>query len=425
MNRMMFTHILKLIKAQGKSNAWVFAELLIVFILLWWSVDNLLMQGITSLQPEGLSVDNVCKVTLAVRPHTSSSYIQYPEGGGETGDNFIRIVDRLRTHPDVEAVTFCYPHSLPFNYTSNHNSYWNDTTASADGLRYDVTPDYFRVFDIKGADGSSPAQLAEALANGWVVTRPMADELTGDGQLKGRRLAFNKGDSATYLVTGISVPVKKKSFDQAGPLAFVELKEKEVYETGEVDLARLAICIRLRPSVAGSSDYAARFKREMKQSLSAGNFWLADVQYFPELRHRFLDNSMQMNGQRLNIAFNLFLLVNVFLAVIGTFWFRVNRRRSELGLRMAIGSSRIDLKRLVIGESLVILTIASIPALLICLNMAYIDLLSTEVMKVTFGRLLAVSLLSWGILAGIITLAVWYPSHKAARLEPAEALHYE
>lgn len=422
---MMFTHILKLIKAQRKSNAWVFAELLIVFILLWWSVDSLLMQGITALQPEGISVDNVCKVTLAVRPHTSSSYIQYPEGGAETGDNFIRIVNRLRAHPDVEAVTYCNPHSLPFNYSSNNNTYWNDTTASTNGMRYDVTPDYFRVFDIQGADGSSPAQLTEALANGWVVSRPMTEELTGDGQLKGRRIAFNKGDSVTYLVTGISVPVKKKSFDQAGPLAFVNLQEKEIYKMSEKDLARLSICIRLRPGVAGSSDYAARFKGEMKQSLAAGNFWLADVQYFPELRRRFLDNSMQMNGQRLNIAVNFFLLVNVFLAVIGTFWFRVNRRRSELGLRMAVGSSRRDVRRLVMGESLLVLTIAAIPALLICLNLAYIDLLSREVMEVTFVRLLTVSLLTWGILAGIISLGVWYPSRKASRLEPADALHYE
>ena len=91
----MLKHILKLIKTQGKSNAWVFIELLIVFILLWWSVDSCLMQGVTAFQPEGISVDNVCKVTIAVRPRTSTSYITYDEGSEETGKNFLRIIDRL------------------------------------------------------------------------------------------------------------------------------------------------------------------------------------------------------------------------------------------------------------------------------------------------------------------------------------------
>jgi len=421
----MFKHILKLIKAQRKSNAWVFLELLIVFILLWWSVDNCLMQGITAFQPEGFSVDNVCKVTLAVRPHTSASYITYDEGSEEVGKNFLRIVDRLRMHPDVEAVTFCNQQSAPFTYSNNYNTYWNDTISSVGGLNYTVSPDYFRGFDIHTADGGSPERLAEALSTGWVVSETLAKELVPDGQLKGKRLAFNKGDSTTYRIDGITAPIKKQGFDQPRVIGFMAMTEKEAYKVSEQELARTLICIRLRPAVAGSTDYAARFKKEMKQSLASGNFWLADVQYYPDIRTKYLDNSLQINGRRLTVAVNLFLLVNVFLAMIGTFWFRVNRRRSELGLRMAIGSSRIDLKRLVIGESLVILTIASIPALLICLNMAYVDFLSREVMEVTFGRLLTVSLLTWGILAGIIILAVWYPSHKAAYLEPAEALHYE
>ncbi len=421
----MLKHILKLIKTQGKSNAWVFIELLIVFILLWWSVDSCLMQGVTAFQPEGISVDNVCKVTIAVRPRTSTSYITYDEGSEETGKNFLRIIDRLRMHPDVEAVTFCSQYSAPFNNSNSHNSYWNDTISSTDGLVYDVTPEYFRVFDIHTADGGSPERLAEALSDGWVVSRTMAEKLTDDGRLEGKRLAFNRGDSTTYLVCGITAPLKKRGFDQPQVIGFMNIPEKDIYKSSEQELTRMPICIRLRSGVEGSADYAARFKKEMKQSLAAGNFWLADVQYYPDIRAKYLDSSLQINGRRLTVAVNIFLLVNVFLAMIGTFWFRVNRRRSELGLRMAIGSSRIDLKRLVIGESLIILTIAAIPALLICLNMAYIDLLSTEVMEVTFGRLLTVSLLTWGILAGIITLAVWYPSHKAAHLEPAEALHYE
>lgn len=421
----MLKHILKLIKAQGKSNAWVFVELLIVFVLLWWSVDTCLMQVITAFQPEGFSVNNVCKVTVAVRPHTSTSYISYPEGSEETGDNYLRIIDRIRQHPDVESVTFCSPHSLPFTYSNNSNSFWNDTIASAYGYCYNVTPDYFHVFDIRTSDGASPDRLADAISTGWVVSQTLADDLTKDGQLTGKRIAYKKGDSTTYLVSGVSAPLKKQGFDQPCSIVFMPIENKDIYKSSEQELAQKQICFRLRPGIKGAADYAAQFKSSMKQSLAAGNFWLADVQYYPDIRAQYLDNSMQMNGRRLNIAINIFLLVNVFLAVIGTFWFRVNRRRSELGLRMALGSSRRSVRRLVIGEGLLILSLISIPGLLICLNLAYIDFLSREVMEVTFGRLLAVSLLTWGILAGIICLAVWYPSRKASRLEPAEALHYE
>lgn len=421
----MLTHILKLIKAQGKSNAWVFGELMIVFVLLWWSVDNCLMQGVTALQPEGISVENVCKVTLAVRPPTSAAHIAYPEGSEEVGKNFYRIIDRLRTHPDVEAVTFCSVYSTPFTYSTNTHIYWNDTVSSAHGLSYDVTPDYFRVFDIHPADGGSPEQLTAALADGWVITSTLVDKLFGDKRAEGMRLGYTKGDSITYRVGGIAAPVKKQGFDQPRDAVFVAVTEKDIYATSEEHLAQTHICFRLRDGVKGSADYAARFKKEMKQSLAAGNFWLTDVQYYPDIRAKFLDHSLEVNGRRLYVAINIFLLVNVFLAVIGTFWVRVNRRRGELGLRMAVGSTRRDLRRLVVGEGLVILTLVSIPALLICLNMTYVDFLSEEVMKVTFGRLLAVSLLTWGILAGIISLAVWYPSRRAACLEPAEALHYE
>ena len=196
---------------------------------------------------------------------------------------------------------------------------------------------------------------------------------------------------------------------------------------GEQELGKMQICFRVRPIVAAesASEYAVRFKKEMKHRLAAGNFWLANVQYYPDVRTNYLATSMNTGGQKLDVAINLFLLINVFLAVIGTFWFRVNRRRNELGIRMAVGSTRLRLQQLLIGEGLMILTITAVPALLICVNVAFAGLLSSEVMEVTFGRLLTVSLLTWGILAGIITLAVWYPSHKAAHLEPAEALHYE
>lgn len=46
----------------------------------------------------------------------------------------------------------------------------------------------------------------------------------------------------------------------------------------------------------------------------------------------------------------------------------MNRRRNELGIRMAVGSTRLRLQQLLIGEGLMILTITAVPALLICVN---------------------------------------------------------
>ncbi|MCD8267853.1 MAG: hypothetical protein LUD46_04905 [Parabacteroides sp.] len=83
----MLKHILILIKNQHRHNVWVFVELLLVFVLLWYSVDNLLMQGITALQPEGFSLEHVYKVSFAVRPKTSPSYIQYEEGAKRRGQH--------------------------------------------------------------------------------------------------------------------------------------------------------------------------------------------------------------------------------------------------------------------------------------------------------------------------------------------------
>ena len=56
----------------------------------------------------------------------------------------------------------------------------------------------------------------------------------------------------------------------------------------------------------------------------------------------------------------LFLLGNVFLGLIGTFWVRTRRRRSEIALRLAMGSTQAaGLFPLLMGEGLLLLALVT------------------------------------------------------------------
>lgn len=159
----MLLHILKLIKTQRRSNTWVFIELLVVFVLLWYAVDRMMMNRITQAQPMEYSFENVYKVTLAVRPSNSASFIAYEKGSQGAGEDFMRIIRQLEAHPDVQVVGMANEASMPYTYMSNSDTYFQEKDSLfRNALDFNVTPGYFRVFDIHTADGGSSDELAAA-----------------------------------------------------------------------------------------------------------------------------------------------------------------------------------------------------------------------------------------------------------------------
>ncbi|MDE5761839.1 MAG: hypothetical protein K2I11_13095, partial [Bacteroides sp.] len=128
----------------------------------------------------------------------------------------------------------------------------------------------------------------------------------------------------------------------------------------------------------------------------------------------------------------LFLLVNVFLGLIGTFWFRTRRRRSEIALRMAMGSTRRQVFGLLAGEGLLLLTLVALPAMLVCYNIGIAEftigrteLIATWPVKWSIPRFLLGSLGAWLMIAWMVLTGIWFPARQAMKIEPAEALHEE
>ena len=426
----MVTHILKLIKAQFRSNSWVLAELLVVFVVMWFMADYFLMQGVLMNRPVGFKLDNVYQAVVSLRPAESPSFIQYEEGSEEPLQNFERIIERIGRHPDVEVVGLSY-YSLPYTFSN-----------MGDGIRRDsirlnvrnmmVSPDYLQVFGIHSAEGESPEEMARKLSElvstkDLMISGELARLLFDRTDILGKEV-YMSGDSIPKRLVVVTEPVRNDEYDAGDMNVFFTRMDltamQREWGMKESDFTDVQVTFRTRP---GSTlpDYAQYFLKEMKLQLKAGNFWVSDIKRFENIRADFLANSKETNNRKLFSALGVFFLVNVFLAVIGTFWFRVNRRRSELGLRMAVGSTRSGIQTLMIGEGVVLLTLAALPALLVCANLVWMDLLSATVMPAGTLRFLVVSLITWATLALTIILATWYPSRKASHLEPAEALHYE
>ena len=110
---------------------------------------------------------------------------------------------------------------------------------------------------------------------------------------------------------------------------------------------------------------------------------------------------------------------------MGTFWFRTRHRRSEIALRMAMGSSRSRIRSQLLGEGLLLLILAAIPALIICGNLVMAEAVMTEQADATGLRFALVSLFTFFLMTLMVIAGIWFPAAQAMRVKPADALHNE
>lgn len=417
----MIVHLLKIIRAQFRSNLWILAELMVVFVALWIMTDYFITQYTLYHRPVGFDTDRVYQAVVSLCSSDSPQFIVYPEDSEEPKQNFDRIVERIRQHPDVEAVALSM-YSLPYTHSNSMYDLRKDSVEQFVRM-YWVTPAYFQVFHITPAAGGLPEELEQRIQQpGLIISADIAQFFFHRTNVVDEELA---SEEDTMKIVAVTESVRNDEYNERLPYAWFSLMESP--RDGivpESTCVQMQITFRIRPNVE-TTGFEERFMKEMRHQLQAGNFWVSDVQSYNDIREQFLERTSNSSGQQVISSVMLFLLVNVFLAVIGSFWFRVNRRKEELGLRMAMGSSRTGLLRFTIIESLLLLTLAALPALFICGNLMYADLVSASAADERLLRFFEVSLITWLLLAFIIVLGVWYPAQKAAHIAPADALRAE
>jgi predicted permease len=125
---------------------------------------------------------------------------------------------------------------------------------------------------------------------------------------------------------------------------------------------------------------------------------------------------------RLALAFGALAAVLVATGLYGTLVYRVQRRRGEIGLRMAVGAQRVNVLIMILRESLMIAAAGF--AIGLPMSFAVSRLLRTQLYHLNYLDAPSFSI------AAAITLfvalgAALLPARKASRIEPMEALRTE
>lgn len=411
----MFSHILKLIINQWRGNLWILAELFISFICIW-QVGNVFSSLLShKLRDTGFDLEHVYRVTTAIREKDSPSY----DPDSPLTDNWKELVERVRRCPGVESVGLTSYTAFPYTGSTNERSYFGDTTRTT-ALRGQLTPDVIRVLHITSP--SPEVDLVKETSTGqtcFLVSPQAMEQLYDKNTVRCRIYTKDERDKAYPGILCSYLTNEYADNNDNRALWEIWSEGRMIEKNANKDLTML---IRVHPDV--DHDFRETFLSTMRAQLTAGNLSIVNLTRMEDYRTYILNLSSinLMYGAGYFLA--AFFFICAFLGIIGTFWFRTESRTSEIGLRMALGATRRQVRWQMIGEGLMLLGIVWLPAVIVSyvLRTAVWDnetLLSDTVLFITLTAVTTVLLML------LIVAGIWIPARQASRINPVDALHYE
>ncbi|RHL07608.1 MULTISPECIES: FtsX-like permease family protein [Bacteroides] len=415
-------HNLRMIWSRLRSNGWVLAELFLVFIVMWFLCDSLGCLKYTFYRPLGFNIDHVYTLTTVIGGPTNDTTLT-------NADRYLRALQKLEQEPSVEAATLCY-WSLPMNGSNSYNSLAAQDTIGVNARIINATGGYINVFRMS----DDPQRPFAKTPSGWdnvMLSQAAFDRFQKRMPTFSLDTPLSKyGDSTSVVTQGGKIEAfRTYRYGSDAVCFFYRIDENLIKTQFTDDWAQ--IVFRVKP-VADGPDYRTNFIREIAPRLDVDDLFVADAVPYTEQQLQFEvmnGDTDKVNSQAIVV---LFLLVNVFLGLIGTFWFRTRRRRSEIALRLAMGSTKNQVFRLLAGEGLLLLALVTLPAMIICYNIGIAEftigrteLISTWPVEWNFVRFLLGSLGAWFLIALMVMVGIWFPARQAMKIQPAEALHEE
>jgi putative ABC transport system permease protein len=400
----MFRHMMKLIWKRKARNLMLSLEILIAFLIVFAiAATSARYHQLYSL-PVGFDYQDVWSVSMT-------------GGAGRDVRNDPVLYDRfkrsLEAMPQIQQVAFST--FSPYTRKIMRTEFvppGGGGRIEADML--DASDDFFSVAGMRLTEGRWYSAVDDGAATVPVVlNRSMAERLFPGQSAVGKQFSDSEPDDKSprlLKVTGV-VEAYRGQGELMTPVNFMFLRFAPPARTPDIN----TIMLKMRPGTERA--FEAALVRQLKLVRNDISYEIAPLS---ELRAGQIKESLTPLIIMAVIA--AFMLAMVAFGLFGVLWQNTTQRIPEIGLRRAIGATSAQIYGQIVGEQMLLSSVAIAVALLLLVQLPITGALGASMDWRVFGIATA---LSMGVIYLISLLCAVYPGWRASRLSPTEALHYE
>ncbi|MEZ4825507.1 MAG: FtsX-like permease family protein [Bacteroidia bacterium] len=388
----MITHIFKLIWSRKGQNSLLILEIFFAFLILFAVLTFVVYNYQRYRSPLGFETENRWVVYLDIPLDADSAQI-------------------VETKRQLKQVLGQFPEILHLSYSSHITPFSNSNSVTANDhsgfslqtWMYEADEDFAETMGLKLAAGHWPDKADyEGKYDPVVVNQLLIDTYFKDSSMVGKVLTIN----GEIKIVGVVDHFKYwGEFSKENPLTFFPLRETHTQSP--------ALNISLAPGTT------ADFEETLNQAiLNVANDWDFVVE---SLENRRVRKSRETWIPVIALlAICGFLLVNIGMGLFGVLIYNVNRRRAEIGLRMAMGADEGRIIRQFMFELFVLTGLGLIPGMFFAIQVPILHIFDIDLSVYVYAGLGAIF-----IIFAMVTLCTVYPGRQASRIQPAIALHEE
>ena len=343
-------------------------ELLIVAVVIW-TLSLFIIRTIRNYNyPRGFDEEGVYYADVLHSDTDGNDWLKRFRSGECSEEEIDRhlqdqkaLLEQIRALSMVESAAFG-GNAMPYNYNFYGNdiqliSNKNDTIQVFCNERF-MTPECAKVLRLHSVNGLTTDQLADVLRNNQLIVGQSAMTINDGLNLKeqaGRPVISSRYEN-DFTIGAVIDGIQRNRYEIFIPATVIY----PVTEGSAEILWHNTLLLRLRPGTE------KEFERTIEENPALLRYRDAYIDSMQSLASDGVARHWRSDvRQRTIIAGVLLLLFIVFLGLLGTFWFRVYVRTSEIAVRKSFGATDADILRRFLSEAMLLLSTAFIPAVAI------------------------------------------------------------